>query len=108
LKASNSTTEFQQFAETTVAKAAQLYGADHEQAVADAWLQVGIRAASLRPAVTAIAAGGDGSLDALQGQLENLAADVRLLIDEVRADRRSKAQTTTNPHTVSRQKIKTG
>jgi hypothetical protein len=108
LKASNSTTEFQQFAETTVAKAAQLYGADHEQAVADAWLQVGIRAASLRPAVTAMAAGGDGSLEALQGQLENLAADVRLLINEVRSDRQGTPKAVTGSRANSRQKVKTG
>jgi Zn-dependent metalloprotease len=108
LKASNSTTEFQQFAETTVAKAAQLYGADHEQAVTDAWLQVGIRAASPRPVVAAIASDGDGTLEALQEQVENLAADVQLLIKEVQADRKAKARRTTTAHANGRRTVKTG
>jgi hypothetical protein len=55
-----------------------------------------------------MAAGSDGSLEALQGQLENLAADVRLLINEVRSDRKAAAKPTTSANGVSRQKIKTG
>ncbi|WP_436532460.1 M4 family metallopeptidase [Actinoplanes sp. HUAS TT8] len=45
LKASTSTTEFQAFADTTYNKAAELYGADstQQQAVKEAWTQVGIR-----------------------------------------------------------------
>lgn len=42
LKASTTTTGFQEFAETTVAKAGQLYGVDEQRAVQDAWEQVGI------------------------------------------------------------------
>lgn len=44
LKASNRRTDFQQFAETTAAKAEQLYGRDTRQAVVDAWGRVGITA----------------------------------------------------------------
>jgi Zn-dependent metalloprotease len=83
LKASTSTTNFQEFAETTVAKAAQLYGADEQKAVADAWQQVGIGVAGSQPAAFAPAAGG--SLDALQAQIEKLSADVEMLIKEVRS-----------------------
>lgn len=45
LKASTSTTEFQDFADTTYRKAAELYGADstQQQAVKGAWAQVGIQ-----------------------------------------------------------------
>jgi Zn-dependent metalloprotease len=48
LKASNRTTDFQQFADTTGVKAAQLYGNDARQAVVDAWGQVGITPADTR------------------------------------------------------------
>ena len=42
LKASSPTTDFQAFAETTVLKAGQLYGASEQQAVRAAWHDVGI------------------------------------------------------------------
>ncbi|WP_200931885.1 M4 family metallopeptidase [Methylobacterium sp. Leaf85] len=44
LKASGPTTDFQEFADTTAAKAGQLYGfrSEEQQAVADAWAEVGI------------------------------------------------------------------
>jgi Zn-dependent metalloprotease len=107
LKASTSTTDFQQFAETTVAKAAQLYGADEQQAVADAWQQVGIRVAGLERA--AIAPMAAGSLESLQGQIEKLAADVRVLIKEVRAETQPKAKAkATDRLAGSGQKVKTG
>lgn len=57
LEASNRTTDFQQFAETTGAKAAQLYGDDARQAVVDAWAQVGITVADARVGGLAAAAG---------------------------------------------------
>jgi Zn-dependent metalloprotease len=47
LKASNPTTDFADFAQTTVTKAAQLYGVDAQDAVKDAWQQVGIRVKAL-------------------------------------------------------------
>jgi Zn-dependent metalloprotease len=47
LKASNPTTDFADFAQTTVTKAAQLYGVDAQDAVKDAWQQVGIRVKGL-------------------------------------------------------------
>ncbi|MGE2717264.1 M4 family metallopeptidase [Mycolicibacterium litorale] len=49
LKASSRTTDFQQFADTTAAKAAQLYGPDAQDAVTDAWGQVGITVAGTPP-----------------------------------------------------------
>ena len=54
LKASSATTQFQDFADTTVAKAGQLYGptSPERQAVAAAWQEVGIRVAG--------ASGGSG------------------------------------------------
>ena len=77
LKASNSTTEFQQFAETTAAKAAQLYGQDARRAVVDAWQQVGIRVAGDHTSEAAATA--EDSLDALRRQIEVLSAEVRKL-----------------------------
>jgi Zn-dependent metalloprotease len=47
LKASDPTTDFAEFAQTTTIKAAQLYGVEAQDAVKDAWQQVGIRVKSL-------------------------------------------------------------
>jgi Zn-dependent metalloprotease len=105
LKASAATTQFQEFAEITAAKAAQLYGPHEQQAVVDAWQQVGIRVAgAVQPVGLAPAA--DGSVEALQKQIEKLSADVRVLIKEVRGDSQSKARPA-NGRTGSRQKVKT-
>lgn len=101
VKASTSTTEFQDFAETTVAKAAQLYGADEQQAVQDAWAQVGIRVQGPLPRV----ASDVGSMDALQKQIEALSADVRALIVEVRGSTSKQAKATV-VRTGNRQKSK--
>jgi Zn-dependent metalloprotease len=106
LKASTSTTEFQQFADTTVAKAAQLYGADEQRAVADAWHQVGIRVSGVLVRGFAGVGPPEGSLEALQGQIEKLASDVRMLIKEVRAETQTKSKATVG-RGGSRQKIKT-
>ena len=105
LNASTSTTEFQQFAETTVAKAAELYGADEQQAVADAWRQVGIRVAGVARA--AIAPAAEGSLEAMQKQIEKLSADVRVLIKEVRAETPTKAKAS-DGRAGARQRVKQG
>lgn len=43
LLASNEQTQFQEFADTTYAKAGQLYGAMEQRALAEAWREVGIR-----------------------------------------------------------------
>jgi Zn-dependent metalloprotease len=50
LKASTENTQFQEFAETTVAKADQLYGAssDEKKVVFDAWREVGIRVPNIQ------------------------------------------------------------
>ena len=99
LKASTSTTEFQQFAETTVAKAAQLFGPSEQQAVVDAWQQVGIRVGGGQ--TRGFAPPADGSLDSLQRQIESLSADVRVLLSEVRGNTE-----TTSGVSGSRQKAK--
>jgi Zn-dependent metalloprotease len=90
LKASTTTTEFQEFAETTVAKAGQLYGVDAQNAVQDAWEQVGIQVRGLLPRPVAAAADG---YEALQKQIDELSADVRALIKEVRGGRPSTVKT---------------
>ena len=66
LKASSPTTDFAEFAQTTVMKAAQLYGVDAQGAVQDAWEQVGIRVKGLLPRPTTPAA--DETLEALPDQ----------------------------------------
>ncbi|CAN5652818.1 M4 family metallopeptidase [soil metagenome] len=103
LKASTSTTEFQEFAETTAAKAAQLFGIDEQQAVVDAWRQVGIRVAGGQPRGLVPAA--EDSLDALQKQIECLSADVRALIRELHGKSGTKPKaTSTGSH--GRPKVK--
>lgn len=90
LTASTSTTEFQEFAETTAAKANQLFGRDEHLAVVDAWKQVGIRVGATQSRTLAPAA--DTSLDSLQQQMDKLSADVRALLDVVRPKAEPKAK----------------
>jgi Zn-dependent metalloprotease len=90
LTASSSTTEFQEFAETTAAKADQLFGREERQAVVDAWQQVGIRVTSSQSRTIAPVA--EGSLDALQQQIERLSTDVRALLDVVRPTAEAKTK----------------
>lgn len=99
LKASGVKTQFQEFADTTYLKAGQLYGtgSDQQQAVLDAWREVGIRisgvvgmAATARRlrALDAEAVGkkgGDESLAAVMKQLDTLAAQVKSLTKKVDA-----------------------
>ena len=89
-----------------MAKAAQLYGADEQRAVADAWHQVGIRVSGVLVRGFAGVGPPEGSLEALQGQIEKLASDVRMLIKEVRAETQTKSKATVG-RGGSRQKIKT-
>jgi Zn-dependent metalloprotease len=89
LKGSSPATEFLEFAETTAAKAMQLYGADTQRAVQDAWEQVGIPLGGLHPQTIAPVADG---YEALQKQLAALANDVRALTKEVRDGRRPAAK----------------
>jgi len=94
LLASNDRTQFQEFADTTYAKAGQLYGNVEQQAVVEAWSQVGIR-------ITGVAVGarnpngktgpivvpstnGD-TLSALPDQIEAIAAQVKLLSRDVKS-----------------------
>lgn len=100
LLASNQFTQFQEFADTTYMKAGQLYGTDsvQQQAVAEAWREVGIR-------ITGVLAGARGrglsrgrsgtfgrsaepakdgdTLAALTKQIEALAAQVKTLAKDV-------------------------
>lgn len=94
LKASNTTTQFQEFADTTYAKADQLYGAGsaEQQAVVAAWRDVGIRitGAALAPAARRLvakgvraAAGSEAdSLAELKRQVAALTAQVKALAKE--------------------------
>jgi Zn-dependent metalloprotease len=89
LRASTSTTDFQAFAETTDSKAGELYGAGspEQKAVRDAWDQVGIRVStgprggSRWPGSTPRT--GDGSTSELTRQLDELAAQVERLRQEL-------------------------
>jgi len=95
VKASNPQTYFQEFADTTFAKAGQLYGGGgvEQQAVLSAWREVGIRISG------ALTAGGAGrfratpagagreaeALAALSKQIEALSAQVKALTKDVGA-----------------------
>jgi Zn-dependent metalloprotease len=97
LRASGPTTEFQEFADKTSLMAEDLYGADsvEQQAVQDAWRQVGLRisriAARRRPGrrrkgdiLVGEEAGHEGdALAALSAQIEMLSARVSALSKEV-------------------------
>jgi Zn-dependent metalloprotease len=85
LKASSTRTQFQQFADTTYFKAEELYGAGstEQQAVLDAWREVGMQISGV-PAAASARAAGDG-LTELTQQIEALSAEVNELTKEVRA-----------------------
>jgi Zn-dependent metalloprotease len=94
LLASHEQTQFQEFADTTYAKAGQLYGATEQSAIAEAWRQVGIRIASASSGgagargrqgrVSKTSDGGD-SLAGLSERIEALAAQIRKLTTDVNA-----------------------
>jgi Zn-dependent metalloprotease len=100
LKASDPSTQFQDFADTTYAKAGALYGVGgaEQQAVAGAWRDVGIRVSGAPSAVAVSprrrqpkAGGGAGSVQeadkvaALAKQIDDLSAQVKVLVKEVSA-----------------------
>ncbi len=90
LKASSETTEFQEFADTTFAKAGQLYGASsaEQQAVQVAWRDVGVRISGIPAAATGgrrLQSSDGDSLAALTKQIESLAANVKALTKDVAA-----------------------
>jgi Zn-dependent metalloprotease len=88
LKASNTTTQFQEFAETTFAKAGQLYGAASptQKAVAEAWREVGIKISPLAATAAGIVpprSDGADTSAALARSLEDLSAEVKRLAKDV-------------------------
>lgn len=87
LKASDATTEFQDFADTTFAKAAQLYGAKsrEQEAVSEAWAEVGIRMTSPGDARARTEAERDWAPDRDADSLAALARHVEALADQVSA-----------------------
>jgi Zn-dependent metalloprotease len=96
LLASNPSSNFQDFADTTYVKASQLYGASgaEQQAVLAAWREVGVRitGASAPAATRRIPAGAGGggarngdTLAALAKQIEALAKEVKALAKDVHA-----------------------
>jgi len=84
LKASGTTTQFQSFADTTYWKASELYGTNSlpQQAVQDAWAQVGIRITNVPDRDEGQPSDKD-SLAALKKQLESLSAQVKTLAKDV-------------------------
>jgi Zn-dependent metalloprotease len=96
LKASNPHTEFQDFADTTYAKAGALYGQGgiEQQAVLGAWREVGIRVSGAPVAVAVgarrvgmrVAAGSlqeAEKLAPLTRQMDDLSAQMKVLVKEV-------------------------
>lgn len=88
LLASSARTDFRQFAQTTVQKAAQLYGTTARKAVAEAWRQVGITVAvpgslTAGEAATTTMEEAEATLADLTNQIEALSNRVRELTGEV-------------------------
>jgi Zn-dependent metalloprotease len=86
LKASNKLTQFQEFADTTYAKAGQLYGSVEQRAVLSAWREVGIRITGApgsaargggRTPPERSAAAGEDSLAVLIEKIDDLSKLVR-------------------------------
>jgi Zn-dependent metalloprotease len=95
LKASTETTGFQEFANTTYAKAGALYGAGgiEQKAVRSAWSEVGLPISGILTAGAAIGGaqamvgGGVDSLAALTGKIEALSAQVQTLAKTLNASK---------------------
>ena len=89
LLASNQSTDFQGFADTTFAKAGQLYGtgSTQQKAVAEAWREVGIRIVSARAGLAegAMVTTSDEILATLTKQITALVAEIKALQLEVKA-----------------------
>lgn len=97
LKASTETTQFQEFAETTFAKAGQLYqaGSVEQKAVASAWADVGIRAAGGTLAARATYA-GNGHADNRGDSMAELTSQIEMLGDQLRKATQSLAELATH------------
>jgi Zn-dependent metalloprotease len=96
LKASNPNTQFQDFAQTTYAKAEELYGAhsDEQKAVVESWREVGIRVGGrvLRPRkgnVKELRVVEDDNLGALIEQLDAVFTRMKTLLQEDKARKAS-------------------
>jgi Zn-dependent metalloprotease len=98
LKASSASTEFQAFADTTYVKAGQLYGtgSNEQQAVLDAWREVGIRITGIAvtsgsfrtrggPADRGRSSREADSLAAFTKQIEALSTQVKAIAKDVSA-----------------------
>ena len=91
LRASSPDTNFQQFADTSFAKAGLLYGTggNVQKAVSDAWHQVGIAISGTvsieteAPAEAFLAGDAAASFADLQARIESLSAEVHLLTEQV-------------------------
>jgi Zn-dependent metalloprotease len=89
LLASNRNTQFQDFADTTYIQAGQLYGtrSSQQQAVTEAWKEVGIRISTADNRVSARGRSGGktegDSLAALSNQIETLATQVKIISKDV-------------------------
>jgi hypothetical protein len=98
VKASSVKTVFQDFANTTFAKADQLYGrgSAQQQAVLSAWREVGVNISGLptfaRAPTAGVAAGAaDGdTLAALTAQIQQLSAQVKAMAADISALRKKK------------------
>lgn len=98
LLASNPSTDFQGFADTTYAQASALYGtgSQEQQAVVAAWKEVGIRISGT-PSFASHSSGqstnarqGGDTLADLTKQIESLARQVRVLAKDVRSIKETK------------------
>ena len=91
LKASTADTNFQEFADTTAAKAADLFGSGgtEHQAVVAAWREVEIRVGGplargrVKPAPSPAPTWGDGAFAALNTRLDDLSKQVAALTKDV-------------------------
>lgn len=91
LKASSVTTQFQQFADATYSQAGRLYGVGgiEQQAVFEAWREVGIRISGIsfssgtRKRASGDSPSQDDSLAALTKQIEAVSAQVKALAKDV-------------------------
>jgi hypothetical protein len=91
LKASTADTNFQEFADTTAAKAADLFGSGgtEHQAVVAAWREVEIRVGGplargrVKPAPSPAPTWGDGAVAALNTRLDDLSKQVAALTKDV-------------------------
>ena len=96
LKASSPDTDFQAFADTTFAKAGQLYGtgSPEQQAVFGAWQGVEIKISGVSPLslrISATSAGGNGvAPESLPSRVDDLASQIKALTKEVNGLRKAR------------------